>query len=220
MANNTKKDYTPNVSFEYPDWALPYVLDAVQGTNVTPEILLSLLKHESGFDPNAVSPVGAQGIAQFMPQTAQDYRVDPWDITSSINGAAQYLNKYYQIYKNWPQTLAAYNAGPGNVDSGAWVNFPETQNYVKNILGSIGNTGIGQTYAAQSVAPAVRTTPSVVPGVTTTPSTGGRSYTVKPGDTLSAIAQKVYGNANQYGKLSGYRSGNPNLIYPGEKIYY
>jgi LysM repeat protein len=51
-----------------------------------------------------------------------------------------------------------------------------------------------------------------------TPSNTGSSYIVKPGDTLSKIAQTYLGSASKYSQLSGYKSGNPNLIYPGEVI--
>lgn len=202
----TVDEYKPNVNFQYPQWVLPYIMKAVQGTNVTPEMILALLRQESGFDPKAVSPAGAQGIAQFMPATAKAYNVDVWDPDSSIRGAVSYLDQYYKQYNDWMKTLAAYNAGPGNVYR--WQSIPQTKNYVQSIMGSIGQ-GSSQPQ------------PQLGGSSSSAPSATLRSYyTVQPGDTLSKIALQHYGNASAYNKLSGYSSGNPNLIYPGEKIYY
>lgn len=104
---------------------------------VPTNILSALLKQESGFNPTAKSSAGATGIAQFMPATAQGMGVDPLNPDQSIDGAARYLKQNYDKYGSWDLALAAYNAGPGNVDKYNGIPpFKETQNYVKNIMES------------------------------------------------------------------------------------
>ncbi|HZV49916.1 MAG TPA: lytic transglycosylase domain-containing protein [Candidatus Dormibacteraeota bacterium] len=102
---------------------------------VPDSILSALLEQESGFNPSAVSPAGAEGIAQFLPSTASGLGVDPWDPASAIPGAARLLASYYQRFGSWDLALAAYNAGPAAVASAHGVPpIPETQNYVASIL--------------------------------------------------------------------------------------
>lgn len=202
----------------YPGWVMPLVQQATQGTSVPPAILLALLQQESGFNPNARSSAGAEGIAQFMPGTAQSYNIDPFNPQQAIQAAAQYLNKYYNQYGNWQQTLAAYNAGPGNVND--WQNIPETNNYVNSILSKVG-MNINRNSASPSANLYQGPPQQQQKSASRQPSAqGGNYYTVQPGDTLSKIALAHYGNAQDYTKLSGYSSGNPNLIYPGERIQY
>ena len=78
-------------------------------------MLGALVDTESSGDPNAVSPAGAQGVAQFMPATASDLGVDPLDPAQAIPAAGKYLRQQYDRFGGWTQALAAYNAGPGNV---------------------------------------------------------------------------------------------------------
>lgn len=101
-----------------------------------PERLLSSLLHqESGFNPNAKSPVGALGIAQFMPGTAAGLGIDPLDPNQAIPAAAQYLKRSFDKFGSWELALAAYNAGGGAVGKyGGIPPYPETQNYVRNIM--------------------------------------------------------------------------------------
>jgi hypothetical protein len=74
---------------------------------------------ESGWNPNARSPAGALGIAQFMPGTARSYGVNPLDPASAIPGMARMMaNEYHSFGNNWLKALAAYNAGPGNIGAG------------------------------------------------------------------------------------------------------
>lgn len=82
---------------------------------VDSHLLAGLLQVESGGDPNAVSPAGAIGIAQFIPSTAAQYGVDPTDPKSSIYGAAHYLHDLIAKFGDVNLAVIAYNAGPGNV---------------------------------------------------------------------------------------------------------
>ncbi len=103
--------------------------------NVDPALLAAVAKAESGFDTSAVSPVGAQGLMQFMPATAQEMGVDPWDPASAIDGAARYLRNSLDRFGSVDLAVASYNAGPGAVARhGGIPPYPETQNYVRTVL--------------------------------------------------------------------------------------
>jgi murein DD-endopeptidase MepM/ murein hydrolase activator NlpD len=76
-----------------------------------------------------------------MPGTAKSLGVNLNDPHSQLVGGAKYLAQQYKTFGNWALALAAYNAGPGNVSDGAWRHIPETQHYVKSILGSVAKYG-------------------------------------------------------------------------------
>lgn len=103
--------------------------------NVDPALLAAVARTESGFDPGAVSPAGAQGLMQFMPATASEMGVDPWDPASAIDGAARYLRNSLDRFGSAELAIASYNAGPGAVARFDGVPpYPETQNYVRKVL--------------------------------------------------------------------------------------
>jgi hypothetical protein len=95
--------------------------------------------NESGFNPNAVSPKGAQGLMQLMPGTAALMGVNnPFDPEQNIAGGVGYLRHCLDSFgQNVPLAVAAYNAGPGRVAKSQGVPaIPETQAFVKNVMGS------------------------------------------------------------------------------------
>ena len=100
-------------------------------------LFLRLVQQESGWNPSAVSPKGAIGLAQLMPQTARVLGVDPHDPAENLEGGARYLRQQYDRFGNWRLALAAYNAGPEAVERhGGVPPYRETRNYVRVIYGS------------------------------------------------------------------------------------
>jgi len=99
------------------------------------KLIQSVVKAESGYQTNAVSPKGAIGLMQLMPGTAAELGVDPNDPVQNVDAGARYLRDLLLKYdgKLW-NALAAYNAGPGAVDKYNGVPpYAETINYVKRI---------------------------------------------------------------------------------------
>lgn len=112
--------------------------------NIDPKLLSSLIYQESRWNPGAVSPAGARGIAQFMPGTAKEQGVNVANPGSSIYGAAKYLRQLIDAHGgDVAKGVASYNGGIGNVNKaiaqgGAnWLSLlrPETQAYVPQVLG-------------------------------------------------------------------------------------
>lgn len=100
-------------------------------------VLKGLIKQESGFNPNAGSPAGAQGLTQLMPGTAASLGVtDVHDPAQAIDAGAHYLRMQLDRFGgDYSKALAAYNAGPGAVERyGGIPPYSETRNYVTNVL--------------------------------------------------------------------------------------
>lgn len=144
-------------------------------SDVSPNLLAALLETESGFNPKAASPVGAQGIAQFMPSTWEssgidgngDGKRDIWDPEDAIPSAAKYLCDIAKEVKDVPgnkqsNILAAYNAGSGAVIKyGGVPPYKETQGYVQSITALAdkpsvpSGRGTGGTVTAEQIAAAI-----------------------------------------------------------------
>ena len=108
---------------------------------VDPALMKAMMHTESGFNPNARSPVGAQGLMQLMPATARRFGVvNPNDPAQNIEGAARYLAYLNKKFKgDQTKVIAAYNAGEGNVAKyGGIPPFKETRDYVSKVKGRYG----------------------------------------------------------------------------------
>ena len=98
-----------------------------------------LINQESGFRPEAISPAGAQGVAQFMPKVAEEWGLrNPFEPHAALVASARFLRSLYQQFGNWGLAAAAYNGGMGRVQK--WIDkrgkLPdETRHYVKTITG-------------------------------------------------------------------------------------
>jgi soluble lytic murein transglycosylase-like protein len=112
---------------------------------IPPDLFVRQINQESGFNPDSLSPAGAEGIAQFMPDTAGEMGIDPWNPVQSLQAAAQYMAAKNRLYNgDYTKALASYNAGSGRVASAvnrcgdAWLSCmpAETQAYVQKIMNS------------------------------------------------------------------------------------
>jgi soluble lytic murein transglycosylase-like protein len=113
------------------------VQDASVQYQLSPNLIKGVIKAESNFDANAVSPAGAQGLMQLMPGTAKDMGVkNPFDIKQNIDGGSRYLKKMMDMFGgNVRQALSAYNAGPETVKRyNGNVPYNETRQYVDRVL--------------------------------------------------------------------------------------
>ena len=131
---------------EYQD----FIAQAAQVSGLSEQIITAQIKQESNFNPNAVSPAGAMGLTQFMPGTWAQYGNggDPFDPEAAIDAQGRYMKVLMDIVEPLANgdhneqvklALAAYNAGPGNVQKfGGIPPFAETQHYVETITGAAG----------------------------------------------------------------------------------
>ncbi|MCC8338943.1 NlpC/P60 family protein [Streptomyces sp. R1] len=185
-----------------PSQYVEIILDAARSCSagLSPAILSAQIKQESGFDPRAGSPVGAQGIAQFMPGTWRtwgvdgngDGRKDVWDPEDAIPAQARFMcallkkGQASSAYRGSPVelALAGYNAGWGRVQEYQGVppaSFAagQTHHYVENIM----------TMSASFATPAETTTTLAAAEQTSTKSvTSAKSLTSAPQSVRTAVA--------------------------------
>lgn len=140
---------------DYDAWIAQYA----QENGVSPSLLYAVLNQESGFNPNAVSSAGAIGIAQFTPDTAKDFGIDPYDAQQSIEAAAKYLKQNYDRFGSWELSLAAYNAGPGAVEDfeNTIPPYAETQNYVSSVMAAAEEAAVEAIDVSEQLAESSQT---------------------------------------------------------------
>ena len=116
----------------------PMINRSAAAYNVDPSLVKAVIANESGFNSNAVSPVGAQGLMQLMPETAASLGVtNSFDPAQNIAGGTRYLRGLFDRFGDWRLAVAAYNAGPGAVSKyGGVPPYAETRSYVANVMGS------------------------------------------------------------------------------------
>jgi soluble lytic murein transglycosylase-like protein len=108
--------------------------------HLSANLVKAVISVESRGDPSAISPAGAAGLMQLMPETATTYGVgNRFDAEENVNGGCAYLHDLMARYhNNLSLVLAAYNAGPGAVDKSRGVPpFPETRAYVARVTAAL-----------------------------------------------------------------------------------
>jgi soluble lytic murein transglycosylase-like protein len=144
ISHHTAQVTTVPVSYTVANDYVSMARQAAIDAGISPDAFVRQIQQESGFNPNAGSPAGAEGIAQFMPATAASMGVNPYDPSSALPGAARMMaGLAAQFGGDYAKALAAYNAGPGAVQAamaqggGNWLAYmpAETQNYVAIIMG-------------------------------------------------------------------------------------
>lgn len=138
---------------------------AAQKYGIDPAVFVRQIRAESGFNPNAKSPAGAQGIAQFIPSTAKAYGVNLNDhrVTDDLEGAARYMAaNLAKTGGNYHQALSIYNSGRAD----GYKSIPETRNYVASILNGVTpSSAAPQAPGSVSAGSRAVQTTKTVPGV-------------------------------------------------------
>lgn len=167
------------------------ITQAATQHNIDPSVFRALLMRESSMNPNAVSPAGAQGVAQFMPGTAAQFGIDPFNPQQAIPAAAMYLRQNLNRFGgDYGQALAAYNWGPGNVAKFGMAGAPPgVQRYVASLLGpNRVRPAAGPAPVADMTVPAsVSLPPQESPADAGTPSLASL-LVAPPGGNFSAIS--------------------------------
>ena len=134
---------------------LDEVIKAASGTyRLDPDLVNSVIRAESGFNVRAVSPKGAQGLMQLMPQTASELGVrNAFDPRANVEGGARYLRELLERYDfDLVKALAAYNAGPQRVEQyGGMPPYYETKVYVARIVRDFNKKKLATKTASQPV---------------------------------------------------------------------
>lgn len=162
---------------------------AAERHGVPAELALSVARRESSLRPDAVSPKGARGVMQLMPDTARELGVDPDDPAQNIDGGVRYLKQQLDDFKDPRLALAAYNAGPGAVrEHGGVPPFAETQAYVKALAPEGGEAQAANPFDQFDVAE-----PNAFDALETGPGAGdGSVYNAKTGQSLNEAQTRFY----------------------------
>lgn len=124
------------------DWIARAILYASSQYNVDPVLIAAIMENESSFSYQAISNVGAIGLMQLMPKTAEMIGVNPHDPLENVMGGTIYLKNQLDHFSSWGEyavtdAVAAYNAGPGAVINYQGVPpYEETRNYIISVANS------------------------------------------------------------------------------------
>ncbi len=156
-----------------------YIQQQATTLGIPGELALAITETESGGRHGALSPKGATGFFQLMPETAKDLGVDPMDPFQNIDGGLKYFKQQLDANKGDVRlALAAYNAGPERVVNGQVPNIPETQDYVTKVL-----------TRWQNGSPAAAAKPGVVQAANRTGEPAGTGAPEDPSNPLSALSK-------------------------------
>lgn len=136
LSNYTEYIYNFTKDYELAREINKNVMIYSKSYEVSPELILSIIKEESGFDPTIVSPKGAYGLMQLMEETANYLSVDRKTISDNIKGGTKFIKKLLDEYNNdLVLALASYNAGLGAVQKFNGVPpYEETKNYIERVM--------------------------------------------------------------------------------------
>lgn len=172
--------------------------EAASKYGVNENLLKAVAYAESGFDTNATSSAGAQGIMQLMPYVAEDLGVtDPYNARQNINAGASLLSSLLSKYNgNVTLSLAAYNAGSGNVSKYNGVPpFKETQNYIAKINDLLGGALSGDSTTLDGTSPATVIEESLVDIPSTKIYSNSNSQTNEESTQLNTNANAISNSA-------------------------
>lgn len=176
-----------------------YLQNVPRDPRITEGALRAVERVESGGNPNAVSPAGAQGLMQLMPGTAKDLGVDPFDPKQAREGGMRYLNYLISQTGNLRDALASYNMGLGALKKRGMNNLPsETKNYVEKVMALMGKQEEGKPVTLAS-APINQLDPSPKSDV---PPDSAQSDSAPPAMAAAGSAGKAPVFSG-YGKISG-----------------
>jgi soluble lytic murein transglycosylase-like protein len=142
-SNNSQN--TPKINLSHGDASLDQIIiGAAQKYNVDANLISSVIKAESNFNPNATSPKGAMGLMQLMPETARDLGVkNAYDAQENVLGGTRYLKTLLDRYDGQIDlALAAYNWGMGNVEKNPDHLPAETLSYIDRVNSYLKNTKV------------------------------------------------------------------------------
>ena len=122
--------------FVAPEAITTAIADGAKRAGVDPALVAAVAQTESGGNPKARSPVGAQGVMQLMPDTARSLGVaDPYDPVQNVRAGAAYLRTLLDRFGDLKSAIAAYNAGPSAVARyGGVPPYAETRVYVERVM--------------------------------------------------------------------------------------
>lgn len=180
-----------------------WVNAAAKGTGLPPGVVAAQINMESGFNDRATSPVGAQGRAQFMPGTWKGLGIpgSPYDPNAALQGYVKYMGGLlHQFGGNVRNALAAYNAGPGNIQAG--------MGYANTILshaGSSGGGGGGGANASAGAPTGAPYSPATISVPITTQTFDQAGYNADKAKYIAGMAIKQAGD--QFDSVPGASKG-------------
>ncbi|ABZ95870.1 Transglycosylase [Leptospira biflexa serovar Patoc strain 'Patoc 1 (Ames)'] len=130
-----KPNANERIGSQQPDKLLESIESIAEAQGLDPNLVKAMVKAESGFKPKAVSPKGAMGLMQLMPETADRLGVkDPFDPEENVAGGVKFLKGLLKEFKDPEKAIAAYNAGPGAVKRYNGIPpYEETKQYVSKV---------------------------------------------------------------------------------------